>query len=95
MRRSCENANLLLPACYRVTIARRFASMEVEWPPVREAGPQRVWRGVLQPIAAEMRRSAAELAERTVSHIQIEAPDLFPTSQIVEEARGSTEESLR
>jgi PucR C-terminal helix-turn-helix domain/GGDEF-like domain len=69
--------------------------MEVEWPPVREPGPQRVWRGVLQPIAAEMRRSAVELAERTVSHIQIEAPELLPTSQIVEEARGSTAESLR
>lgn len=69
--------------------------MEVEWSRVREPGPHRVWRDVLQPIAAEMRRSAGEIAERTVSHLQNEAPELFPTAQIVEEARGSTEESLR
>jgi hypothetical protein len=68
--------------------------MEVEWPPVREPGAQRVWRDVLQPIAAQMRRSAAELTERTVSHIQAEAPELLPDDQIIEEARSGTEESL-
>ncbi|WP_029111965.1 CdaR family transcriptional regulator [Mycobacterium sp. URHB0044] len=68
--------------------------MEVEWPPVREPGAQRVWRDVLQPIAAEMRRSVAELTARTVSHIQAEAPELLPDAQIVEEARNGTEESL-
>ena len=95
IRRSCKNANLLLHACDEVTIARRFGSMEVDWPPVREPGAQRVWRDVLQPIAAQMRRAAAELTERTVSHIQAEAPELLPDAQIIEEARGGTEESLR
>lgn len=68
--------------------------MEVEWPPVREPGAQRVWRDVLQPIAAQMRLSAADLTERTVSHIQAEAPELLPNAQIVEEARSGTEESF-
>jgi DNA-binding PucR family transcriptional regulator len=68
--------------------------MEVEWPPLREPGAQRVWRDVLQPIAAEMRLSAADLAERTVSHIHAEAPELLPDAQIVEEARNGTAESF-
>ena len=69
--------------------------MEVEWPPVREPDAQRVWREVLQPAAAQMRASAAELAERTVSRVRAEVPEMFPDAQIVEEALASTEESLR
>jgi hypothetical protein len=69
--------------------------MEVQWPPVREPAAMRVWREVLRPTAAEMRVSAAALAERTVSHIRAEAPEMFPDAQTVEEALGSTEESLR
>jgi PucR C-terminal helix-turn-helix domain/GGDEF-like domain len=69
--------------------------MEVDWPPVRELAAQRVWREVLQPTAAQMRTSAGELAERIVSRIRAEVPEMFPDAQIVEEALGSTEESLR
>jgi hypothetical protein len=69
--------------------------MEVDWPPVRDAAAQRVWREVLQPTAAQMRASAAGLAEQTVSRIRAEAPEMFPDAQTVEEALGSTEESLR
>jgi len=69
--------------------------MEVDWPPVREPAAQRVWREVLAPIAAQMRASAAELAERTVARVRAEMPELFPDAQIIEEALASTEESLR
>jgi hypothetical protein len=69
--------------------------MEVDWPPVREPAAQRVWREVLQPIAAQMRASAAELSEQIVARVRAEVPELFPDAQIVEEALGSTEESLR
>jgi hypothetical protein len=69
--------------------------MEVDWPPVRDPAAQRVWREVLQPTAAQMRASAAGLAEQTVSRIRAEAPEMFPDAQTVEEALGSTEESLR
>lgn len=62
---------------------------------MREPAAQRVWREVLQPTAAQMRASAAELAERTVSRVRAEVPELFPDTQIVEEALASTEESLR
>jgi DNA-binding PucR family transcriptional regulator len=69
--------------------------MEVEWPPAREPAAQRVWREVLQPTAAQMRASAADLSDRIVSHIREKLPEMFPDAQTVQEALGSTEESLR
>lgn len=69
--------------------------MEAGWPPLRDPAAQRVWREVLQPTAAQMRASAAELAERIVSHVRAEMPEMFPDAQTVQEALGSTEESLR
>ena len=62
---------------------------------MREPAAQRVWHEVLQPTAAQMRACAGELAERTVSRVRAEVPELFPDAQIVEEALASTEESLR
>lgn len=62
---------------------------------MRQPAARRVWREVLQPTAAQMRASAAELAERTVARVKAEVPELFPDAQIVEEALASTEESLR
>jgi hypothetical protein len=69
--------------------------MEVEWPPAREAGAQRVWRELLQPIATDMRMSAPKIAEEMVSHIREKLPDMFPDAHTAHEACGSTEESLR
>jgi PucR C-terminal helix-turn-helix domain/GGDEF-like domain len=69
--------------------------MEVEWPPAREPAAQRVWREVLQPTAVQMRAAAGELSDRIVSDIRAEMPELFPDAQTIQEALGSTEESLR
>jgi hypothetical protein len=69
--------------------------MEVEWPPVRDPAAQRVWREVLRPIAAQMRASAADLAEFTVTRIRADAPELLPDAQTVAEVSASTGESLR
>ncbi|WP_431950361.1 PucR family transcriptional regulator [Nocardia lijiangensis] len=69
--------------------------MEVEWPPAREPSAQRVWREILRPMAAQMRVSAGDLAQRAVARMQIELPELFPDQQNVQENLVSTEASLR
>ncbi len=69
--------------------------MKIEWPPAREPSAQRVWREVLRPIAAEMRSSAADLAESAVARMQEELPELFSDPQTVTENLVSTEASLR
>lgn len=66
-----------------------------EWPPLHSAIGEHVWREVLQPIAAELRHSAAAVAADTVSLVRGEMPELFVDSQRVEEAMSSTEESVR
>lgn len=69
--------------------------MEIDWPPAREPGAQRVWREILRPIAAELISCAAELAEQAVTRMRSEMPSLFPDPQSVEENRISTESGIR
>ncbi|WP_433189287.1 PucR family transcriptional regulator [Actinoallomurus sp. CA-150999] len=69
--------------------------MEVAWPPIRDEPAYMVWRDVLQPIAVEMRLSAAGIAEQSISRGRDEIPRMFPEAQIIDEATSSTEESLR
>ena len=94
IRRSCRNANLLPPACYEVTIARRFSAWRSSGRPCANLARTACGAMCCSPSPQQMRRSAAELTERTVSHIQAEAPELLPDAQIIEEARSGTEESL-
>jgi hypothetical protein len=65
--------------------------MEVEWPPARDPDAQKVWQRLLRPIAAEMRDSSKELAERMVARMRAEMPQLFPDAQSVEENVVSTD----
>jgi hypothetical protein len=74
---------------------RAIEGAEPEWPPLHEATAERVWRDVLQPIAGDLRRSAAGVSADTVSLVRGEVPELFGDSQRVDEAMSSTEESVR
>ena len=69
--------------------------MEIDWPPVREPGAERVWREILRPIAAELGSCAAELAEQAVTRMRSEMPLLIPDAQSIEENRRSTEAGIR
>lgn len=69
--------------------------MRPEWPPLAEPAAQWAWVQVLVPIAAEMRASAAELAERAVARVLTELPHLFPDEPARREALVSTEASLQ
>ncbi|RNM11796.1 PucR family transcriptional regulator [Nocardioides pocheonensis] len=74
---------------------RAIEGAEPEWPPLHEATAERVWRDVLQPIAGDLRQSAAGVSADTVSLVRGEVPELFVDSQRVAEAMSSTEESVR
>ncbi len=74
---------------------RALEGAEPEWSPLREAEAERVWRDVLQPIAGNLRQSAAAVAAETVATVRGEVPELFVDSQAVDEALTSTEESVR
>ncbi len=69
--------------------------MEVDWPPAREPGAQRVWQEIVRPIGTEMRVSAPKLAEQAVARMRSEMPQLFPDPQSVEENLVSTEAGIR
>ncbi|MBX7433957.1 helix-turn-helix domain-containing protein [Mycobacterium sp. Y57] len=69
--------------------------MDPQWSPLREPAAQRAWQAVLVPIAAELRASAANLAERAVERMQAELPHLFPDEPSRKEALVSTDASLQ
>ena len=74
---------------------RALEGAEPEWSPLREPAAERVWRDVLQPIAGNLRQTAAAVADETVSLVRGEVPELFADAQTLDEAMTSTEESLR
>ncbi|HTY29419.1 MAG TPA: PucR family transcriptional regulator, partial [Mycobacterium sp.] len=69
--------------------------MTLQWPAGGDAAAERVWRGVLAPIAAELRANSAELAGQTVARMRAELPQLLPDEQMVAEHLVSIEASLR
>lgn len=69
--------------------------VDVEWPPLRHPAAERVWRRVLQRIGVDLWQRAAELAETVASGVREEIPDLFVDSQMFEEVRKGTSDSLR
>ena len=69
--------------------------MEVQWPPARDPDAHRAWQQVLRPIAAELRDSGAQLAERALDRMRAELPELFPDAQTIQDQLASTEASLR
>ena len=69
--------------------------MEPEWVPVRDdPASERVWQVVLRPIAAEMGRCTAELADRIMGQLEAERPQPDADAQAIEEQRSSTEAIL-
>lgn len=69
--------------------------VDAEWPPLRQTSAERVWRRILQGIGADLRQRAADLAETVASGIREDIPDLFVDSQMFEEVRKGTSDSLR
>jgi len=69
--------------------------VDPDWAPIQEAAAAQVWRDILRPLAAELRRQAGELAAPMVAHLQAELPEVMPDAQSAAENAVSVEETIR
>lgn len=80
---------------FRLHLRPMDNQLDVEWPPLREPAGGRAWRQVLHMIGAALHEHAGELSEAIATQIREELPALFVDSQMFEEVKKSTCDSLR